>query len=305
MRVWIKGAGDLATGIACRLHRSGFQVMMTEIEVPTTVRRTVAFSPAVYEGEAVVEGIRAVRCETLEAADEAVNKGLVAVLVDETGETARGWNADAVVDAIIAKRNTGTSLTDAPVVIGVGPGFTAGVDCHCVVETKRGHNLGRCLYEGFAAPNTGVPGIIGGYGKERVVRAPEAGIFRGVREIGDRVEAGEEDVCCFAVCDQPWLKAETVRGLVEGFLRSGKGLGCLGCRERAGDKIRLGNPAIFAPRYRRELLALTGDVGGRKIIKKHPEDLYVFQVSDVAELEDVDTRSQLPAASTYSSAPSE
>ena len=98
--------------------------------------------------------------------------------------------------------------------------------------------------------------------------------------------AGEEDVCCFAVC-------------------SGKGLGCLGCRERAGDKIRLGNPAIFAPGYRRELLALTGDVGGRKIIKKHPEDLYVFQVSDAAELEDVDTRGQLPAASTYSSAPSE
>ena len=117
--------------------------------------------------------------------------------------------------------------------------------------------------------------------------------------------AGEEDVCCFAVCDQPWLKAETVRGLVEGFLRSGKGLGCLGCRERAGDKILLGNPAIFAPGYRRELLALTGDVGGRKIIKKHSEDLYVFQVPDAAELEDVDTRSQLPAASTYSSAPSE
>ena len=210
MRVWIKGAGDLATGIACRLHRSGFQVMMTEIKVPTTVRRTVAFSPAVYEGEAVVEGIRAVRCETLEAADEAVNKGLVAVLVDETGETARGWNADAVVDAIIAKRNTGTSLTDAPVVIGVGPGFTAGVDCHCVVETKRGHNLGRCLYEGFAAPNTGVPGIIGGYGKERVVRAPEAGIFRGVREIGDRVEAGET---------VGWVGDAPVRTEIAGILR--------------------------------------------------------------------------------------
>lgn len=216
MRVWIKGAGDLATGIACRLHRSGFQVMMTEIEVPTTVRRTVAFSPAVYEGEAVVEGIRAVRCETLEAADEAVNKGLVAVLVDETGETARGWNADAVVDAIIAKRNTGTSLTDAPVVIGVGPGFTAGVDCHCVVETKRGHNLGRCLYEGSAAPNTGVPGIIGGYGKERVVRAPEAGIFRGVREIGDRVEAGET---VGWVGDAP-VKTE-IAGILRGILQDG------------------------------------------------------------------------------------
>lgn len=216
MRVWIKGAGDLATGIACRLHRSGFQVMMTEIKVPTTVRRTVAFSPAVYEGEAVVEGIRAVRCETLEAADEAVNKGLVAVLVDETGETAGGWNADAVVDAIIAKRNTGTSLTDAPVVIGVGPGFTAGVDCHCVVETKRGHNLGRCLYEGSAAPNTGVPGIIGGYGKERVVRAPEAGIFRGVREIGDRVEAGET---VGWVGDAP-VKTE-IAGILRGILQDG------------------------------------------------------------------------------------
>lgn len=216
MKVWIRGAGDLASGIACRLYRCGFQILMTEIAVPTTVRRAAAFSPAVYGGETAVEGIKGVLCDGIPAAERAVAGGLVAVMADETGETAKLWKPDVLVDAVIAKRNLGTALTDAPIVIGVGPGFTAGVDCRRVVETKRGHRLGRCIYEGSAEPNTGIPGIIGGYGRERVFRAPCAGVFRGVRAIGDRVEAGE----IVAYAGETPVRAE-IGGILRGILQDG------------------------------------------------------------------------------------
>ena len=137
MKVLIKGAGDLASGIACRLHHSGMDVVMTEIGVPTTVRRTVAFSPAIYEKRAEVEGIEGVRCDSLEKLILAVAQRKIPVLEDPQCQLAMEWKPDVVVDAIIAKKNLGTSITDAKIVIGVGPGFTAGVDCHCVVETKR------------------------------------------------------------------------------------------------------------------------------------------------------------------------
>ena len=190
-RVLIKGAGDLATGIGCRLHRCGFSVAMTEIAVPTTVRRTVAFSRAVYEGSALVEDVEGVLCRNTGDIDRVVNQDKVAVIVDESCETVRSWKPDIVVDAILAKVNLGTEITDADIVIGVGPGFTAGEDCHVVVETKRGHNLGRCIWEGSAFPNTGVPGMIGGYDKERIIRAASDGIFTGAVEIGTLVEKGD------------------------------------------------------------------------------------------------------------------
>lgn len=187
----IRGAGDLASGIALRLHRSGYGIVMTDQAVPTTVRRTVAFSPAVYLGRTRVEDVDGMLCRNLEEAEAAVAAGMIAVVVDENAEILKSWRPEVVVDAILAKRNLGTRITDAKTVIGVGPGFTAGVDCHCVVETKRGHYLGRCIWAGSAIPNTGIPGMIGGYGIERLIRASGDGIFRGTVQIGTQVKAGQ------------------------------------------------------------------------------------------------------------------
>lgn len=215
-KVLIKGAGDIASGIALRLHRCGFDVMMTELAVPTTVRRTVAFSPAVYLGKVMVEDVAGVRCGNLEEAKEALVRGMIPVLVDEQAQICRNWHPDVLVDAILAKKNLGTRITDAAVVIGVGPGFTAGADCHCVVETKRGHYLGRCIWKGSAIPNTGIPGMIGGYGLERLIRASANGIFRGVSAIGDVVTAGQ----LVGYVDETPVYAQ-IDGVVRGILQDG------------------------------------------------------------------------------------
>ena len=221
MKILIKGAGDLASGIACRLHRCGFLVVMTEIPVPTTVRRTVAFSRAVYEKKTEVEDITGVLCRSMEEIEEALSKDQVAVVVDEECGIREKWNPDAVVDAIIAKKNLGTRITDADIVVGVGPGFTAGRDCHCVVETKRGHDLGRCIWNGSAIPNTGVPGIIGGYDKERIIRAVDNGLFHPAVTIGTVVELN--DVVGY-VNDAPVLAQ--VGGVVRGLLQDGVTVFC-------------------------------------------------------------------------------
>ncbi len=186
----VRGAGDIATGIGLRLYRSGFQIVMTEIDRPTAIRRTVAFSEAVLTGETQVEGVTAKRA-VLEEVPELLKQGVVPVLIDPEGVSVAALGPCAVVDAILAKRNLGTKITDAPVVVGVGPGFTAGEDCHAVVETMRGHTLGRVIYEGSALPNTAIPGLIGGFAGERVLRAPDDGVFHPTRQIGDLVEAGE------------------------------------------------------------------------------------------------------------------
>ena len=191
MLVLIKGAGDLATGTAVRLHRAGFRVVMTDIARPTAVRRTVAFCQCMYDGTAQVEGIAARRVETAEEAAACLTAGEVPVLADPEARIRTELPFDALVDAILAKRNLGTALTDAPIVLALGPGFTAGVDCHGVVETKRGHYLGRLILAGSAIPNTGVPGIIKGYGTERLLRAPTDGYLLPVRKIGDEVSVGE------------------------------------------------------------------------------------------------------------------
>jgi xanthine dehydrogenase accessory factor len=216
MNVLIKGAGDLASGIACRLHACGFSLMMTDLPIPTTVRRTVAFSPAIYQGQATVEGVTALRCTTLAEAEAALAQGAIGVLADPEARIREAWQPDVVVDAILAKENLGTTLHDAPIVIGVGPGFTAGQDCHCVVETKRGHYLGRCIYSGSAIPNTGVPGDIGGYTTERILRAPCDGIFSPTVSIGDQVEAG---AVCGMVAGEPMRSQIT--GVVRGLLQEG------------------------------------------------------------------------------------
>ena len=191
MLVVIRGAGDIATGIALRLWRAGIRVVMTDLEKPTAIRRTVAFSQAIVHGEAVVEDVTARRADGPGQALEHLERGVIPVLADPQGACIPALRPDGVVDAILAKRNLGTRVTDAPAVIGVGPGFTAGEDCHAVVETMRGHYLGRVLYNGAALPNTNIPGLIGGYAGERVLRAPADGVFQGARQIGDLVRAGD------------------------------------------------------------------------------------------------------------------
>jgi len=189
--VLIRGAGDLASGIALRLWRAHIQVVMTDVERPTAIRRTVCFSQAVVYGEATVEDVTARLAHDANEARTVLAQGWIPVLADPEGTCIAQLKPDAVVDAILAKRNLGTEITMAPIVIGVGPGFTAGVDCHAVVETMRGHTLGRVIRQGSAIPNTGIPGLIGGFAGERVLRAPADGVFHQLLEIGTAVKVGD------------------------------------------------------------------------------------------------------------------
>ena len=191
MKILIRGAGDLATGIASRLYGAGHQILMTEIEVPLTVRRTVALSRAVYEGSAWIEEMEGFLAEDRKSALAVMERGDIAVMTDPGMECRKWFQPDVVVDAILAKKNLGTEITDAPFVVGVGPGFTAGHDCNCVVETKRGHTLGNIIWRGSAIPNTGVPGNVGGYTIERLIRAGADGRIEPKVQIGDYVERGQ------------------------------------------------------------------------------------------------------------------
>ena len=216
MRIVIKGAGDIASGIALRLWRAGLRPVMTDLPEPSSIRRTVCFSEAVRLGQTRVEEVEARRAETPAQALDLLARGILPVLADPEGACLRELRPDVVIDAILAKVNTGTAISDAPAVIAVGPGFCAGTDCHAVVETKRGHTLGRVIREGGAIPNTGIPGLIGGYAAERVMHSANAGAFRCVRAIGDAVEAGETVAW---VGDVP-LKA-AIPGILRGLLPEG------------------------------------------------------------------------------------
>ena len=191
MLILVKGAGDLATGTAVRLYRAGFQVVMTDIAQPTAVRRTVAFSQCIYDGQTTVEGITARKAENRDQVRDILAAGEIPVLVDPQAAILAQLPFMVVVDAILAKKNLGTTISDAPIVLALGPGFTAGTDCHGVIETKRGHDLGRLILEGSAIPNTGVPGDVGGYTKERIIRAPAGGPFEPVAQIGQQVNLGD------------------------------------------------------------------------------------------------------------------
>ena len=204
MLVYVRGAGDIATGIALRLHRCGFHVVMADLAVPTSIRRTVCFSEAIRLGETKVEDVRGVLCADAGTARAAMDEGDVAVLVDPEATMARELKPDVLVDAILAKKNLGTTRGMAPVVIGVGPGFTAQVDVDAAVETMRGHYLGRVYYKGSPIANTAIPGLIGGYAGERVLRAPTDGVFQPTVELGDEVHAGA-----------------TIDGVVRGLLQAG------------------------------------------------------------------------------------
>lgn len=223
--IGIKGAGDLATGVAVRLWRSGFsRIFMMELAHPLAVRRTVSFCETVYLKTMEVDEVTAIRCATTHEVEQAWRRGAVAVLVDERWSSIATLRPNVLVDAIIAKKNLGTNMTEAPLVIGLGPGFTAGVDVHRVVETKRGHNLGKVIERGSPAENTGVPGKIAGFSHERLLRSPAAGTFAAVREIAEMVEAGD----VVGVVGGYSITAG-VGGVLRGLIRSGTGV-CQGMK---------------------------------------------------------------------------
>jgi len=223
--VVIKGGGDLATGVVYRLHRAGMPVVVTELAQPTVIRRAVAVASAVYEGQVEVEGLVARLVESDGGIRAALAEGQIPVIIDPRAEVLGRLGPTVVVDAIMAKRNTGTAITDARIVIALGPGFTAGVDVHAVIETNRGHHLGRVILAGSAEPHTGVPGPTAGFTVERVLRAPCEGALTGTRRIGDAVEAGE------AVAS---VAGESVVANISGVLR---GLLADGLPVKAGMKV--------------------------------------------------------------------
>ena len=203
----VRGGGDIATGTIYKLYQSRFPVLVLEIANPSCIRRTISFCEAVFDKKVEVEGVTAKRAESLEDAFAIYGQGQIPVMIDENGSMIQEVQPPVVVDAILAKRNLGTKITDAPAVIGVGPGFCAGKDVDAVIETQRGHNLGRVIYEGEAAPNTGIPGMI---------HAPATGKLHILRQIGEIVEAGD------ILADIEGTPVKTlISGVIRGMIREG------------------------------------------------------------------------------------
>ena len=216
----VRGGGDLATGTIYKLYKCGFPVLILEAHQPSAIRRNVAFSEAVYEGKQTVEDVTCHRADSKEQAAALLQDGKLAVLVDPAADAIGYFKPMAVVDAILAKRNLGTCKSMAPITVALGPGFAAGQEVDAVIETRRGHNLGRVIWNGAAAPNTGIPGIIGGYGKERVVYSPASGILRNVRRITDPVQKGE--VIAHVETEEGSVPVcASIDGLLRGMIRDG------------------------------------------------------------------------------------
>jgi xanthine dehydrogenase accessory factor len=216
----VRGGGDLATGTVHRLHGAGYPVLVLEAEYPAAIRRQVSLCEAVYEGSAVVEGMEGVRINAPEEAFSVLQEGKVPVLVDPEGEAIQRLCPAVLVDAILAKKNLGTTRDMAGLTIGLGPGFTAGEDVDYVVETKRGHNLGRIISRGPAEKNSGIPGNIGGYTKERVLHAAAGGILKNIHRIGDVVEQGEVIAVIETETGDVPVNA-TISGIIRGLIRDG------------------------------------------------------------------------------------
>lgn len=191
IRVAIRGGGDLGSGVAYRLFRAGFPVLITELAHPKLVRRAVAYGSAAIEGSVTVDGVTARRADSLEEALAIQRRGEIAVLIDPEGKSLPAYDPVVLVDARMLKRDPGPQPIRAPLVIGMGPGFTAPVNCDAALETKRGHNLGRVIWRGSAEANTGEPGQVGKYTGQRVLRAPADGIVRGLEPIGAMLRAGQ------------------------------------------------------------------------------------------------------------------
>ncbi len=213
--VLVRGGGDIASGIIYRLRRAGYPVLVNEAAIPTMIRREVSYGNAVHKGEMILERLvsRHVRIDEVK---ETLANNIIPVVTESYEELLKIFKPVIVVDAILAKRNLGTTSEDGDLVIGVGPGFSAGEDVDVVIETMRGHTLGRCIYDGPAIPNTGVPGEVGGFTKERVMHAPASGLFVARRHIGEEVQAGE----AVGHVDEVPVKAK-ITGILRGILASG------------------------------------------------------------------------------------
>lgn len=212
----IRGGGDLASGVIHRLYRCGYRLLVLESEQPSAIRRMVAFCEAVYDGEAFVEGVLSRRAESLSDCARIWEQGEIPLLADPEGRVLKECRPRALVDAILAKKNLGTTRELAPLTVGLGPGFTAGEDVDYVVETMRGHELGRIIEDGSALPNTGVPGIVGGVSKERVIHSPACGVIHCEAAIADIVEKGQRIA---RVGDCP-VEA-SITGVLRGIIRDG------------------------------------------------------------------------------------
>ncbi len=230
----VRGGGDIATGTIYKLHQSGYPVLVLETQNPSAIRRFAAFSEAVYEGIYTVEGVTCKLARDLKQAYQIMEQGMVAMLIDGAGKTIEEVKPAAVVDAILAKKNLGTNRKMAPFTVALGPGFTAGNDVDAVIETMRGHKLGRIIYEGSALPNTGIPGVIAGVSKERVIHAPAKGILYGEKKIADYVEKEEVIAYIYPECEnienekeRAEKKAEAIAvkaaisGILRGLIRDG------------------------------------------------------------------------------------
>ncbi len=219
----VRGAGDIATGIAHKLYKCGFRLLLTEIGKPLVVRRSASFANAILIGEAEIEGVRAIKALSSESITGIWDNNSIPVLCDNECRILEKVKPLAVVDAIMAKKNLGTNKGMAPITVGIGPGFEAGVDVDAVVETKRGHDLGRVIYKGSAEADTGIPGNIMGYSQERLLRAPKSGISRNNLEIGDMVKAG--DVVAF-IDNEPVKTsiAGVIRGLIADNIQVKEGM---------------------------------------------------------------------------------
>ncbi|NMM63787.1 EF2563 family selenium-dependent molybdenum hydroxylase system protein [Clostridium sp. P21] len=215
----IRGGGDVSSGIIQKLYRSGFKVLVLEIEKPTAIRRKVSFCEAVFNGCAIVEDIKAILVTNICEIKKAWSDNIVPIVIDSKGKYIELLKPKVVIDAILAKKNLGTNMNMAPMTIGVGPGFEAGKDVNVVVETMRGHNLGRLIFSGSAIENTGLPGEIAGYSGERVIHSPASGIISNVKEISDIVKAGE----VIAYVGETEVKAG-IDGVLRGIIKNGSGI---------------------------------------------------------------------------------
>lgn len=218
--VIVRGGGDIATGTIMKLYKSGFPVLILETEYPSAIRRNVAFSEAVYQGTQTVEDATCYLAKNVEEAVNFLLEGKLTLLIDPEGEAIRRLSPLAVVDGILAKKNLGTSRDMAPITVALGPGFEAGKDVDAVIETQRGHSLGRVIYSGSAIPNTGVPGKIAGFDKERVIHSPAAGILRNVSSITSTVKKGEVIALIESEEGEVQVSA-TLDGLLRGLIRDG------------------------------------------------------------------------------------
>jgi xanthine dehydrogenase accessory factor len=215
--IGIKGAGEMASAVAHCLYRANFsRIFMMETAAPLAIRRLVCFSSAIHSGEIDVESVVGVRAGNVFDVRNAWAENKIPIIVDPHWAMSRQLKANVIIDAILAKKNLGTHTDEAEMVIALGPGFVAGKDAHVVIETNRGHNLGRLIFSGPAARNTGIPGVIGGYSIERVLRAPAVGRFIAKKKICDIVQAGE---CIGTVKDQP-VRAE-IGGVIRGLIKDG------------------------------------------------------------------------------------